>query len=151
MQIPGTAAPRADRQPPREMSFRSSGKRCRLFMPDMNPLNLFLGANRLGDAVERVAGNTVNLPNSCFSENLYQQVCYFFLAHKSPSFAVSRKATDALAARLVSKNSCLPGCCCLRLRLRHRKDRRHHNPDDRLMAMGDGDCDRSEVGDEPRR
>jgi len=78
MQIPGTQLPR---RPPaaREMSFRSSGKRCRLFMPDMNPLNLFLGANRVGDAVERVAGNTVNLPNSCFSENLYQQVCYFFL------------------------------------------------------------------------
>src|SRR6267378_1019298 len=89
MQIPGTAAPRADRQPPREMSFRSSGKGCRLFMPDMNPLNLFLCANRVGDAIERVAGNTVNLPNSCFSENLHQQVCYFFLGHGSPSFAVS--------------------------------------------------------------
>src|SRR5467141_260528 len=33
MQVPGTAAPSADRQPAREMSFRSSGKRCCLFMP----------------------------------------------------------------------------------------------------------------------
>src|SRR5258708_21640042 len=81
MQIPGTAAPSADRQPPREMSFSSSGKRCRLFMPHVNPLNLFLCTDRVGNAVERVAGNTVNLPNSCVSENLHQQVCYFFLGH----------------------------------------------------------------------
>ena len=152
MQVPGTAAPSADRQPAREMSFRSSGKRCCLFMPHVNPLNLFLCANRVGDAVERVAANTVNLPNSCFSENFYQQVRYFFLGHRSPFLrCVSRKATDALAAWLVSKNSSLSGCCSLRLRLRHRKDQRHHNPDDRLMAMGDGDGDHSEVGDEPRR
>src|SRR5438309_11856000 len=65
----------------REMRFRSGGKRCRLLMSRMNPLNSFLCANRVRDAVERVAGNTVNLPNSCFSENIHQQFCYFFLSH----------------------------------------------------------------------
>ncbi len=63
------------------MSFRSSGKGCRLLMPHVNPLNLFLCANRVGDAIERVPGNTVNLPNSRFSENLHQQVCYVFPGH----------------------------------------------------------------------
>src|SRR6266581_9508391 len=81
MQVPGTTAPGADRQPSCEMRFRSSGKRCRLFMSHMNPLNLFLCANRIRDAVERVAGNTVKLPNSRFSENVHQQVRYFFLGH----------------------------------------------------------------------
>jgi len=41
----------------------------------------FLCANRVRDAVERVAGNTVNLPYSCFRENIHQQVCYIFLSH----------------------------------------------------------------------
>jgi hypothetical protein len=50
-------------------------------MPHVNPLNLFSCANRVGDSVQRVAANTVDLPNSCFSENLHQQVCYFFLGH----------------------------------------------------------------------
>jgi hypothetical protein len=63
------------------MSFSSSGKRCGLFMPHVNPLHLFLCANRVGDAVERVAGNPVNLSNSCFRENLHQQVRYFFPGH----------------------------------------------------------------------
>src|SRR4029077_7959996 len=63
------------------MRFSTSGKRRRLFMSHMNPLNLFLCANRVRDAVERVAGNTVNLPNSCFSENIHQQVRYFFRGH----------------------------------------------------------------------
>ena len=65
MQVPGTAAPGADGQPSCEMRFRSSGKRCRLFMSHMNPLNLLLCPNRVRDAVKRVAGNTVNLPNTC--------------------------------------------------------------------------------------
>src|SRR3989442_15952659 len=63
------------------MRLRSSGKRCRLFMSHMNPMNLFLCANRVCDTVERVAGNTVNLPDSSFSENIHQQVRYLFLSH----------------------------------------------------------------------
>src|SRR6267143_982297 len=81
MQIPGTAAPGAYSQPSREVSFRSGGKRRCLFMSDVNPLNLFSFANRVGNAIERVAGNTINPPNPCFCENIHQQVRYFFLGH----------------------------------------------------------------------
>src|SRR5438445_10400246 len=81
MQVPGTAAPGANRQPSCEMRFRASGERRGFLMPHMNPLNLFLCANRVRDAIERVAGNTVNLPNSCFSESIHQQVRYFFRGH----------------------------------------------------------------------
>src|SRR6202521_2318406 len=79
MQIPGTAAPGAYSQPSREMSFRSGGKRRCLFMSHVNPLNFFSCANRVGNAIERVAGNTVNPPNPCFCENIHQQVRYVFL------------------------------------------------------------------------
>jgi hypothetical protein len=61
----------------------SSSQGCRLLMSHMNPLNLFLCANRVRDAVEGVAGNTVNLPNSCFSEKIHQQVRYFFRGHNA--------------------------------------------------------------------
>src|ERR1700674_1836798 len=81
MQVPGTATPGADRQLSREMRFRSGGKRCRLFMSHVNPLKLFLCANRVRDAVQRVARNTVNPLYSRLRENIHQQVRYFFLGH----------------------------------------------------------------------
>ena len=70
------------------MSFRSSGKRRTLLMPYVNPLNLFSCANGVGDAIERVAGNTVNSLNSRFSENINQQTRYVFLGHLGCSFRV---------------------------------------------------------------
>src|SRR6267154_6524047 len=84
MQIPGTAAPGAYSQSSREMSFRSGAKRRCLFMSHVNPLNLFSCANRVGNAIERVPGKTVNPPNPCFYEDIHQQVRYCFLGHKSP-------------------------------------------------------------------
>src|SRR6202022_407366 len=88
MQISGTAAPGAARQAPRKMRFRSSSKRCRFFVSHMNPLDLLLRSNRVRNAVERVAGNAVNLTNSCLSENLHQQVRYLFPGHRSPFLPV---------------------------------------------------------------
>src|SRR5262245_61543277 len=81
MQIARTTTAGAGGQSSCQMRFRASGKRCCLFMSHMNPLNLFLCANRIRDSVERVARNSVNLPNSRFSENIHQQVRYFFLGH----------------------------------------------------------------------
>ncbi len=85
VQVPGTAAPGADRQPSPEMCFRSRGKCCRLLMSHVNPSNSFLRANRVRDAIERVAGNTVDLPNACFRENIDQQVRDFCLGHPHAS------------------------------------------------------------------
>jgi len=57
MQIPRTTATCADRQSSREMGFCSGGKRRHLFVPQMDPLHSFVLANRIRDAVERIAGD----------------------------------------------------------------------------------------------
>src|SRR6516162_11805012 len=70
VQIAGSAASRADRQPFREMGFSSGGKRRRLLVPHMDPIELSSPADGVRDAVEGVAGNTVDSPNARFGENL---------------------------------------------------------------------------------
>jgi hypothetical protein len=65
------------------MRLRSGGKRRRLLVPHMDPLNLLVGANRVRDAIERIARNAVYSPDSCFGKNIHQQICYFFLRHKA--------------------------------------------------------------------
>ena len=54
MKVSGTATPRADGQTSREMGFRASGKGGCFFMTYVNPPNLLLSANRVGDAVADV-------------------------------------------------------------------------------------------------
>src|SRR5580704_8657828 len=82
MQIARAATSRANGQLPGKMRFRASGKRRRLFMSYMHPLNLLVCANRIRDAIERVPRYAVHSPNSRFSKNIHQQVGDFFLGHK---------------------------------------------------------------------
>ncbi len=63
------------------MSFRAGGKRRCFFMADVNPLNLLRCANGIGDAVERIAGHTVNLPDTRFRKNFHKQIRYFLPCH----------------------------------------------------------------------
>lgn len=63
------------------MGFRASSKRCRLFMAQMDPIQLPGGSNRVGNAVKRISGNSKNPPDSCVCENIHQQVRYSFLRH----------------------------------------------------------------------
>ena len=65
MQVSGAAASGAYRQFAGEMRFRARRERGCLLMTHMNPLDLLVGANRIGDAIERVAGDAVNSLNSC--------------------------------------------------------------------------------------
>src|ERR1700688_3096405 len=81
MQIPRAATSRANGQFPREMRFRAGGKRRRLFVSHMDPLNLLVCTNRVRDAIERIAGNAVNLPDSRFGKNIHQQICHVFPGH----------------------------------------------------------------------
>src|SRR5215813_10896199 len=60
VQIARTAASRADRQCSRKVRFRSCGKGGRLFVPQMNPLKAVGGANRVRNAVKRVAGQAID-------------------------------------------------------------------------------------------
>ena len=52
VQVAWTTAPCADGQFPCEVRFCAGSKRCRLFVPHVNPPNLFLPANCVGKSVE---------------------------------------------------------------------------------------------------
>jgi hypothetical protein len=45
----------------------------------------------VGDAIERVAGNTIDLLNSCFRESIYEQVRYFL----SPDLIASKETWES--------------------------------------------------------
>jgi hypothetical protein len=81
MQIARAATSRANGKFPGKMRLRSRGKRRRFFVSHMDPLNLLVCANRVRDAIERIARNAVNLPDSCFGKNIHQQIGYFFPGH----------------------------------------------------------------------
>jgi hypothetical protein len=83
MQIAGAATSRAHGKFPDKMRFRAGRKRRRFLVPHMDPLNLLVCANRVRNAIERIAGNAINLPDSCFGKNIHQQIGYFFLRHKT--------------------------------------------------------------------
>src|ERR1700730_6167750 len=96
------------------MRFRSSGKRCRLLMSHMNPLNLFLCPNGVGDAVQRVARNTVNPLNTRLGQHIHQQLRYFLLSHHPGPLLILYEANDAFAEAFAASNSFLAGDFLLR-------------------------------------
>src|ERR1700739_252760 len=59
-QIAGAATPRASRQSSSKMSFCPGREGGRLFVAHVNPLNLLLPSNRVGNSVEGIAGNSVD-------------------------------------------------------------------------------------------
>jgi hypothetical protein len=61
------------------MGFRSRGKSCRFFMSDMNPLDLVRRADRVRNAIQRVAGDAVDPLHAGVGKNLHQQIRYFLL------------------------------------------------------------------------
>src|SRR5262245_3128861 len=113
MEITRAATSGTDCQLSREMRFRASGKRRGLFMSHVNPAKLLSPSNRVGNTVERIAGNTVNLPNSRFSENIHQQVRYVFIRHGGHPLRKEEEFTFSLT-------------CGFRFRLHHR--RHQHGP-----------------------
>ena len=71
MHVAGPAASRADGKASGKVCFGAGGKRCRLFMPDMNPLKLFLFSNRVGKPIEGVSRKPINSFNSRVDERIY--------------------------------------------------------------------------------
>ena len=57
------------------MSLGSGGKSCDLFMPDMDPFDLVLTADRVCDAVQAVADNTVNALHPGSRQGLDELIC----------------------------------------------------------------------------
>src|SRR6266436_2067760 len=71
MHVARPAASRADGQASGKVSLGAGGKRCRLFMSDMNPLKLFLFSNRVCKPIERVARKAINPFHSRLNERIY--------------------------------------------------------------------------------
>jgi hypothetical protein len=86
VEISGTTATGTYGQLPREVGFRAGGKRCGLFMPHMNPVQSLPTANRVGDAVEGIAGKSVDALHSRLTENLNEQAGYILRHISIPLF-----------------------------------------------------------------
>jgi hypothetical protein len=70
MQVARSAAARADRELTREMGLATGGKRRDLLVPDVNPFDLALAAQRVGQPVEAVTDDAVNAFDSRRHENV---------------------------------------------------------------------------------
>jgi hypothetical protein len=66
-----------------------AGRKCRsLFVAHVNPLNLILSPDRIGDSVQGIAANSVNFVDAGRGQGLHQQVGYGFRCHNVASFFV---------------------------------------------------------------
>jgi hypothetical protein len=74
MEIPGPAAPRADRQLTGQMRLGPGRKRRGFLVPHMDPLNFFLPAQGVGEAVQRVADHAIDATNADGMESLGHQL-----------------------------------------------------------------------------
>ena len=86
MQVAWAAAPRAHRELLREMRFRARRKGGCLFVPHMDPLNLFLSAKRVRDPVEGIARKSVDSLDARCSKSIHHQVGYFLIRHGTAPF-----------------------------------------------------------------
>ena len=68
------------------MRLGAGGERCHLLMPDMNPFDLALAAQRVGQPVETVADDAVNPFDSCGGENLGKLISNRFRHSYVPFF-----------------------------------------------------------------
>lgn len=74
MQIAWAATPRAYRQSSGQMCFRAGRERGCLFVAHVNPLNLALPSNRVGNSVEGIAGNPVKPFDAGQRKSLHKQI-----------------------------------------------------------------------------
>jgi hypothetical protein len=85
MQISGPAASGAYGQFVREMGLRAGRERRSFLMAYTNPLNIRASANRIRDAIERIAWYPVNSLNPRLYQDVYQKVCDSFRHVTFPS------------------------------------------------------------------
>ena len=81
MQVAGSAASCANRQPSRQVGFRPGGKCRHLLVPHVDPIEPSSGSDGVRNTVEGVAGNTVDPLNPGFSENVHEQLRHRFPCH----------------------------------------------------------------------
>ena len=97
MQIAGPAAAGADREIAGEMGFAGGGKRRDLLVPDVDPFDLALLAQRVGQPIETVADDAVNALDSRREKNLGELIRYPLCRGSFPVSARNRKPGQAWA------------------------------------------------------
>src|SRR4029077_1366226 len=68
-----------------EMGLGADGERRCLLVSYTNPANVLSNANRIGNSVERVAGDSIDPLDTGFSQNVNQQLGHCFSRHIHPS------------------------------------------------------------------
>jgi hypothetical protein len=85
MQVAWSAAAGADRERVCKMGFTGGSESCGLFVPNMNPFDLTLAAQRVGKPIKAIADNSVNPLDSGGDENVHELVRYL-LSHERVPF-----------------------------------------------------------------
>src|SRR6266481_897681 len=85
MHVAGATTSGTYRQLAGEMSFGAGGERRCLLVSYTRPANVLSDANRICNAVERVARDPVDPLNTSFRQNVYQQFGYCCSHHIHPS------------------------------------------------------------------
>jgi hypothetical protein len=74
VEVAGAAAPRADGDLARQVSFRAGCEGRRLFMAHMDPVDRLLPAQRIGEAVQGVAGHAIDAPHAGEAQGFGHQI-----------------------------------------------------------------------------
>src|ERR1700722_19364333 len=85
--VPRPTASGAYRQLAGKVLLCAGRERACLFIAHTNPFDVLADADRIRDAIERIARNSVNALNLRFHQNVYQQVSHSFChGHSLPDF-----------------------------------------------------------------
>jgi hypothetical protein len=95
VQIARPAAARADRELAREMRLGAGRERGDLLVPDMDPFDPALAAQRVGQAIQAVADDAIHPLDTRSGERLGELVCNG--PHHLAPFLLSRAASTAMA------------------------------------------------------
>src|SRR5262245_4702553 len=110
MKIAGSAAAGTNCELARKMGLTAGGESCGLFVPDMNPFELALAAQRVGQPIKAIADDAVNPFDPGRDKHVRKLVCYF-LCHRAFSSAGS-----AASGRLERMLRCFAGAALRRCR-----------------------------------
>src|SRR5438105_14310287 len=97
MQVARSAAAGADRELTREMGLATGGNRD-LLVPDMNPFDLALTAQRVGQPVETVTDDAINPFDPRRDENVGKLIRYPLCHHSFPFIRAQREVWAGPAA-----------------------------------------------------
>jgi hypothetical protein len=110
VKIARTAASGADGQRAGELRLCAGRESRNLFMADMDPFDLALAPDRVGDAVEAIANDAIDTFHADRCQGLGELVCHGFhsctLSSKSTAFAVQSLSTSTTAWAKACGASC---------------------------------------------